>query len=479
MASVQHYQAHEMSELATSDEFNDDYPSNYPSSYPSSSREGAPLLGDNASQESLLSPTSTLAPTLQHKPSFFNRLRSLFHRDNQARFGPIDSESGPENNSTLKARKSRGCGVRISGCFVCLLVSGLALFLFLLTSTLYLSPASLPPTRLPDKSTNTTAQFLTLNIFMRPPGVKNNADDYKDERLDYIIRYILPEYDVVAIQEAFAFANRRIDRLIREARYLGFNYHVASPRHYPWELAADGGLLLLSRFPIKQSDVLEFPRGLHSDWLSCKGALHALIELNATRRIHLYTSHTQASYDVQGAFNEEDTRMRYSQFGLLHRFIHSTTAQDTDPILLTGDLNVDASAHNQSTPTASSKAYTQMMDILSGKGVWDTSLHETMWNDTWRVDWKDMGYTTFGHHPVTFGDKLIVNHTEVPAETALTHTDQWMTLQSLDRILWASRNTTELAIHNVTIEPFAVRDNTALTKQQKAKMHFSQISGTL
>ncbi|KAI9029723.1 Endonuclease/exonuclease/phosphatase [Phycomyces nitens] len=464
-----------MSELGALDDFNEDYPSNYPSSYPSS-REGAPLLGANASQESLLSPTSTLAPTLHQKSSYFGRLGSIFRRGSQTTFSPIDSESGPESTKT---KRPLGCGTRISGWFVCLLVSGLALFLFFLTTTLYLSPASLPPARLPDKTTNSTARFLTLNIIMRPPGVKNNADDYKDERLDYIIRYILPKYDVVAIQEAFAFANRRIDRLIREARNIGFNHHVASPRHYPWELAADGGLLLLSRFPINQSDILEFPRGLHSDWLSCKGALHALIELNATRRIHLYTSHTQASYDVKGALNEEDTRMRYSQFGLLHRFIQATTEKDSDPILLTGDLNVDASAHNASAPNASSKAYTKMMEILSGKGVWDTLLHQNMWTDSWRVSWKDMGYATFGYHPVTFGDKVTVNHTEVPAETALTHTDQWMTLQSLDRILWASRNTTDITIGNVTIEPFAVRDNDALTKEQKSKMHFSQISGTL
>jgi hypothetical protein len=101
---------------------------------------------------------------------------------------------------------------------------------------------------------------------MRPPGVKNNADDYKEQRLDYIIEHILPSYDIITFQEAFAFANRRVDKLLVKAYDQGFYHHVASPRHYPWELAGDGGLLILSRFPIVQANRIEFSRGVHADW---------------------------------------------------------------------------------------------------------------------------------------------------------------------------------------------------------------------
>ena len=110
---------------------------------------------------------------------------------------------------------------------------------------------------------------------MRPPGIKNNDNDYKNMRLKYIIHNILPFYDIIAIQEAFAFANRRIDQLRIAAFKQGFHYQVSSPRHYPWDLAGDGGLLILSRFPIIKSDIIEFPRGVHSDWYVAKRKKHS------------------------------------------------------------------------------------------------------------------------------------------------------------------------------------------------------------
>jgi hypothetical protein len=142
----------------------------------------------------------------------------------------------------------------------------LVLFSFLLFCSVYFSPITYPDPIFPDKVTNSTAKFLTLNIFMRPPLIKNNWSDFKDDRLAYIEKYILPEYDVITFQESFAFASRRKDRLITTARNMGYNYHIESPRKYPWQIGVDGGLLVISRFPIRKSNVIEYPRGQHSDW---------------------------------------------------------------------------------------------------------------------------------------------------------------------------------------------------------------------
>lgn len=142
----------------------------------------------------------------------------------------------------------------------------ITVFSFLLFCSIFFSPASLPPPSVPDKIANDTAKFLTLNIFMRPPGIKNNWSDFKDDRLEFIVRHVLPHYDVVSFQEAFAFGSRRKDRLVLAAREMGFNHHVESARKYPWQIAVDGGLLILSRFPIKESQQIEYSRGRHSDW---------------------------------------------------------------------------------------------------------------------------------------------------------------------------------------------------------------------
>ncbi|CDH54976.1 sphingomyelinase c [Lichtheimia corymbifera JMRC:FSU:9682] len=455
-------------ELLDADKFHDDHDEHEsifnPDRFHEDEDDDAPLLASGGGGSHSNARKRTL--------SWRQRLESLLKRKGQTK----SSSLGDRRRRRTSSRCTLCC------CLIFLLISTISYFLF---GYFYFRPAELPPPTLPDKSTNSTARFLTLNIFMRPPGVKNNKSDYKEQRLDYIIKYILPHYDVITIQEAFAFANRRIDHLAVEARNLGFNYQVASPRHYPWELAADGGLLLLSRFPIKQADTLEFPRGIHADWLSKKGALHALVQLNATRTVHLYTTHTQASYDEAGALNQEDTLVRLSQFALVHDFIRNTARDDGSPVLIMGDLNIDAAAHKdediRKPSVASSQAYTMMMQVLNGTGIQIDN--QTMYSDPdWRIDTlHDVAYQQFGYHPVTFGDFVRNTTTQkendlIPAETVLTHWDQLLTVQSIDRILWADRYSHDVTVHNITVEKFLTKDNKELDSSEREAIPFTQIS---
>ncbi|KAI8069793.1 Endonuclease/exonuclease/phosphatase [Gilbertella persicaria] len=361
----------------------------------------------------------------------------------------------------------------------------LVLFSFLLFCSIFFSASNYPAPVFPDKTTNSTARFLTLNIFMRPPLIKNNWSDYKDDRLAYIEKYILPEYDVICFQESFAFASKRKDRLITSARKLGFNYHVESPRKYPWNIGVDGGLLIVSRFPIRQADVIEYPRGQHSDWLSIKGALHAHIELNATRKIHLYTTHTQASYDLNNVINEDDTAIRLSQFAILHQFIYDTSRQDNnqDPIMVVGDLNVDAAVHSKERPITqpskeSSPEYVKMVDVIRGTGVLKSNSDGRWFEHPWKLDnLTDIVYDHYGYHPVTFGDYKVSNQGElVPAETVLTNWDVLMTVQSIDRIFLAPRYATVAKLQSPRVEKFWVEENDQMTDEEKKNTGFTQIS---
>ncbi|EIE88709.1 hypothetical protein RO3G_13420 [Rhizopus delemar RA 99-880] len=346
---------------------------------------------------------------------------------------------------------------------LCVSFSALILFSFLLFCSVFFSPAPLPEPTVPDKIAEHSLRFLTLNIFMRPPLIRNNWSDYKDDRLAYIEKYILPHYDLIVFQEAFAFASRRKDRLIRTARQMGFNHHVESPRKYPWNLGIDGGLLLLSRFPIRESHRIEYPRGQHADWFSVKGAVHALIELNSQRKMHLYTTHTQASYDLNNIINPGDTATRLSQFNLLRSFVQDTSNTDDHPILIAGDLNVDAATHKNKPITERSKEsspeYLEMVKTLHFD------------------DLEDIVYKHYGYHPVTFGDYTTNDLGElVPAETVLTNWDQLMTVQSIDRIFWVSRNTTVLEPLSPQVEKFWVKENAEMTKEEKEQTGFTQIS---
>jgi hypothetical protein len=41
------------------------------------------------------------------------------------------------------------------------------------------------------------SMILTYNLFLRPPPIKNNKDDYKNERLDLFCSEILDKFDII------------------------------------------------------------------------------------------------------------------------------------------------------------------------------------------------------------------------------------------------------------------------------------------
>ena len=59
--------------------------------------------------------------------------------------------------------------------------------------------------------------------------------------------------------------------------------------------STDSGLLILSRFPIIETEFYPFPYGVVSDALSYKGVLYSKINING-RILHLFNTHLQASY---------------------------------------------------------------------------------------------------------------------------------------------------------------------------------------
>lgn len=63
------------------------------------------------------------------------------------------------------------------------------------------------------KRPNPRVRLLTYNLFMRPPGIKNHLDDYKNERLDQIKDYI-QDFDILCFQELFETGNFRKEHLI-------------------------------------------------------------------------------------------------------------------------------------------------------------------------------------------------------------------------------------------------------------------------
>lgn len=196
------------------------------------------------------------------------------------------------------------------------------------------------------KRENKEIKVLTYNIFLRPPLIKNNENDWKDERLADFVNHLV-NFDVICLQEMFGTFTSRKQMFIRAATLAGFFFFVdtGSPS-FSSKYLTDGGLLILSRFPIEDISYFPFPYGVISDSIAEKGIIYAKIKIQNSY-LHLFTTHLQASYFGSSEENfviSFETRMQqikyvnYFMIDILKNFYD----KNKDKILLVGDFNVDA-----------------------------------------------------------------------------------------------------------------------------------------
>ena len=93
-------------------------------------------------------------------------------------------------------------------------------------------------------------RILTYNIFMRPPPIHSFESDFKEDRIKLICRQLFDNFDVIAFQECFSFGSTRIDKIKEKAKSHGLLYFSNSKKKNIWNIGIDGGLCLLSRFPV-------------------------------------------------------------------------------------------------------------------------------------------------------------------------------------------------------------------------------------
>jgi len=233
-------------------------------------------------------------------------------------------------------------------------------------------------------------KFLTQNVMLLPKGEVAGIKLTEifgiakaiDERIPYIIELIKEgNYDIVGLQEAFYDEGRK--RIINEwldgpedpdwkpafipvqspnaiscSVFYGKakdkeRYYVTGPKvvdgrnvtlpfvgtiPLPAELIQDGGLVILSRYPIVTASAFVYSSFTGADQLASKGALYARIALEeiGVPYIHVFVTHTQAG--------KENEKIRKKQLEELKKFIDNATKGDNYPIILMGDFNVIANS---------------------------------------------------------------------------------------------------------------------------------------
>jgi hypothetical protein len=271
---------------------------------------------------------------------------------------------------------------------------------------------------------NKDISILTLNLFLRPPGVRTNASDFKDLRASLFVDSVISSFDIICLQEVFETFSSRKNFIKTEAAKKGFIYTHQGPRPSPFRgTFIDSGLLILSRFPILECDHVTYSIGIDVDKLSAKGAIYVKVNVYG-RVVHVFTTHLQASYGTTDYSQFAMYRLaRRSQLREMKKFIDSKVKNNSELAIIAGDFNMDGrEAVKQpkfeviSMKFACQDDYNHLMRILSGDGTEEIC---------------DVIRNKYSRSLSTYG---IVNSENQPVETVLTGKNELMGDECLDYI---------------------------------------------
>lgn len=202
-----------------------------------------------------------------------------------------------------------------------------------------------------------TIRIITYNVQFLPglASVKNKRSNpkYRAER----IAEEVSEFDIVGLQETFQSKYRKQILGQVEQNWGGNLQSIRSPTAKGF--FATGGCLLLSRWPIADSNSVVFTNfskpadyGLRADGFAAKGVIHARIASVGTPDEHLdvFVTHLESKADD----------MRKRQFEELGAFVKSVSERSR-PAIVIGDMNTRGA---KSFREDSESQYSQLVEQL-------------------------------------------------------------------------------------------------------------------
>ncbi|HAJ95760.1 MAG TPA: hypothetical protein DCP02_05960 [Actinobacteria bacterium] len=184
-------------------------------------------------------------------------------------------------------------------------------------------------------------------------GVKN--DGFNQWQADYFNNWysLLPDQDkgiwhpLIEAQNVDILADNNnfwgvkvLDRKVNEveAKLICSPYYIMGPDRGTLDIRQDGGLIILSKYPIIECSAISYSSSSGTDRLAGKGAIYARIQIgpSADDYIHIFNTHIQSH-------NYSNSRL--AQISELMDFISEIIKSDKDyirPILIAGDFNVAA-----------------------------------------------------------------------------------------------------------------------------------------
>ncbi|BCM72627.1 MULTISPECIES: sphingomyelin phosphodiesterase [Streptomyces] len=189
-------------------------------------------------------------------------------------------------------------------------------------------------------------RVLTYNVFLMSKNLYPNWG--QDHRAAEIPKAsFFQGNDVVVLQEAFD--NSASDALKRAAadRYpyqtpvvgRGRDGWDATGGAYSATTPEDGGVTVLSKWPVLRREQYVYRDACGADWWSNKGFAYVVLDVDGTK-VHVVGTHAQSTDPGCGA--GEAAQVRARQFRAVDAFLDAKNIPADEEVLVAGDLNVDS-----------------------------------------------------------------------------------------------------------------------------------------
>ncbi|MEV0063960.1 sphingomyelin phosphodiesterase [Nocardia sp. NPDC050718] len=188
------------------------------------------------------------------------------------------------------------------------------------------------------------AKIASYNVFMLPEALYPNWG--QEQRADLIAQQnVLADQDVVVLQELFH--NEGGDRLLNNLRRTHPNQtSVVGRSRSGWDATQgsysattpeDGGVAIVSRWPISRKVQFVYKDACGADWFSNKG--FAYVKLAAPGgAIHVIGTHMQSEDD--GCSAGQPGQVRAKQRAQIAAFLAAERIPAGEPVYVAGDMNV-------------------------------------------------------------------------------------------------------------------------------------------
>ncbi|MFE9462372.1 sphingomyelin phosphodiesterase [Streptomyces virginiae] len=187
---------------------------------------------------------------------------------------------------------------------------------------------------------------LSYNVFLMSKSLYPNwGQDHRAAEIPRTSFY--KGHDVVVLQEAFDNSSSDALKANSAAQY-PYQTPVVGRSKNGWDATGgayssttpeDGGVTILSKWPIVRKEQFVYKDACGADWWSNKGFAYVVLNVNGAK-VHVVGTHAQSTDPGCGA--GEAAQMRARQFRAVDAFLDAKNIPANEQVILAGDLNVDS-----------------------------------------------------------------------------------------------------------------------------------------